>query len=453
MKRNYLKKVLIVYLYLIGGIHLLQAGEIQGKLSGHKEQKIQLIGFDYFKELTLGEIIVDGEGKFLLQYPKNYRGIAKLTTPQGELTFLYLAGQNIVISGDRLSTIKDTYFQGNDKNIQFLRYITQKQFRMRSLRAWRYLEQSYSEHVHSDSYGVETLKRIKNEICSLEDLDEILLNSKLFNSYLQWFLPLYNLILDMPEAIYTKDKGKKLIEQFRKINFKDSRFKESGILKQLIKEHFKQLEITHSSLEEAYVQMNKSSAYLIENLKEEEVLLNTVAELLFDLFEQRSLFKASEYLSLKMLSEEQCKIEKKLQNKFEGYRTLKVGNKAPEIVLNNSEKLTRLSEIVIVAFGVSWCNYCQEDIEQLKKFYGKWKGEYGVEVLSVSLDSDKDTYQQYFGSLPWKTYCDFEGWESKPVKDFHIYATPTYYILNKEGIIQLKPSSVKQIDAWLDANI
>jgi len=46
-------------------------------------------------------------------------------------------------------------------------------------------------------------------------------------------------------------------------------------------------------------------------------------------------------------------------------------------------------------------------------------------------------------------YSDLKKWNSKIVKDYYVFATPTMFLLNNKRQIILPPSSAKQMDAWV----
>jgi hypothetical protein len=83
------------------------------------------------------------------------------------------------------------------------------------------------------------------------------------------------------------------------------------------------------------------------------------------------------------------------------------------------------------------------------KLYSKWKSK-GIEVVYVLLDDDKEIYDNFVKPIPFISTCDFQKWDSKIVKDYYVFATPTMYLLNDKREILLKPISVKHIDAWVD---
>jgi hypothetical protein len=46
--------------------------------------------------------------------------------------------------------------------------------------------------------------------------------------------------------------------------------------------------------------------------------------------------------------------------------------------------------------------------------------------------------------------CDYKKWKSPVVKSYHVFASPTLYLLDEKQQILLRPNSAKQMDAWVD---
>lgn len=148
-------------------------------------------------------------------------------------------------------------------------------------------------------------------------------------------------------------------------------------------------------------------------------------------------------------------------NKLESYRAIKIGNTAPDIVFNGdvfrngmvvSEpgKLSGISsQYVVVAFGSSDCPMCAGELQNIKALYPKWSRK-EVEVVYVSMDFDKEQFVNKTREFPFLSHNDYRHWDSPPVLDYHVFATPTFYLLDATRKIILRPASVRQIDAWVD---
>ena len=53
-------------------------------------------------------------------------------------------------------------------------------------------------------------------------------------------------------------------------------------------------------------------------------------------------------------------------------------------------------------------------------------------------------------SFPFPCYSDLKKWEGKIVQDYYVFSTPTMFLLDNKREIILRPTSVKQMDAWVD---
>ena len=209
-----------------------------------------------------------------------------------------------------------------------------------------------------------------------------------------------------------------------------------------------------------YVEMRTSIDAMLENLVANEEKLNEVTDYLFDLLERHSLFKASEYLAIKVLNEVSCTINSDLVNQLETYRAMKKGNIARDIVFPDTlvypsgdfqpKKLSDFkSNYTLVVFGASWCPKCTEELSKIATSYPQWKAQ-GVEVLFVSLDEDLKAFYQFATQFPFISITDLKKWNSPISKDYYVFSTPTMYLLDKNRKIILRPNSLKQMNAWVD---
>jgi hypothetical protein len=92
---------------------------------------------------------------------------------------------------------------------------------------------------------------------------------------------------------------------------------------------------------------------------------------------------------------------------------------------------------------------CVEELSQVSRLYGKWKSR-GVEVVFVSLDTDGVSFQNFTQSFPFISICDYKKWGTQAALDYYVFATPTFFLLDGNQKIILRPNSVGQIDAWVD---
>jgi peroxiredoxin len=120
---------------------------------------------------------------------------------------------------------------------------------------------------------------------------------------------------------------------------------------------------------------------------------------------------------------------------------VKVGMKAPEIILNNSAgKEVKLSnfkgQFVLVDFWASWCAPCRKANPNLEALYQKYKGN-GFTVLGVSLDSKKESWLKAVkkDKITYPQLNDPAFWNAKAAVSYGIEALPSSFLINKEGVI------------------
>lgn len=162
--------------------------------------------------------------------------------------------------------------------------------------------------------------------------------------------------------------------------------------------------------------------------------------------------KVLQYIDEKYSNElKQCQNETD-KNDFEarkaGYARMKIGMQAPEIEftdgLGNSKTLKDLGgETIIVAFWASWCPNCSEEMPKLNDLLAT---KTGVKVLAISLDEDEKSFKEATSKLNTMIhFSDFKKWNGKTALDYHIAATPSFIVLDKDKKIIGKYSSIEEI--------
>lgn len=437
------------------------AQTITGNLSLLANQSINLEGFNGLKTYPISTTTSDSMGNFTLQYTKADHGIGYLMSIDNKPLFVILSGEDIEMKGEALSVVESIKVVKGQENQWFEQYAKEHPKREQALNAWLYLEKMYTTDALF-SLQQTPFKAIQTEKQRIKNEDAAFLDMLPKDSYVRWFLPNRKLVSSVSTvAQYRQEEITTTIAAFRAMDYTDSRLYKSGLFKDAIESHFWLVENSSRPLDSVFIEMKHSIDAMMVHLVKDDKKLNEVTDYLFNLLEQHSLFQASEYLALKVLNETTCTIDQNLAKQLESYRAMKKGSIAPEMVFsgdlvspgyasNLPKKISEInSDYTVVVFGASWCPKCTEELPEVAKLYSKWK-EQGIEVVYVSLDDDKKMFDTFVKDFPFISVCDYKKWSGKIVQDYYVFATPTMFILDKNRQILLRPTSVKQVDAWVD---
>jgi thiol-disulfide isomerase/thioredoxin len=434
---------------------------ISGNFTLLTNQEIKLEGFSGLKTYPISSTKVDGKGSFKLPYSKSDYGVGYLISADEKPLIVILSGEDIEIVGEALSYSETLNITRGQENQYFEQFAKEHPKREQALSAWVYLEKIYT----SDSlfaFQEAPNQAIQKEKQRIKAEDALFLSKLPKDSYVSWFLPTRKLVSSVSTiAQYRPKEIPATVSAFREIDYTDNRLYKSGLFKDAIESHFWLLENSGKPLDSVFIEMQFSIDAMMINLVQDDKKLNEVTTYLFDLLERQSISQAAEYLALKVLNETSCTLDNDLAKQLESYRAMKKGNIAPNINFGNSAYLNGVKQTIfnsltnlttpytLVVFGASWCPKCIEEMPKLTDNYVKWRN-LGVEVVYISLDTEQEDFEKSVSSYPFFAYCDYKKWDSKVAQDYYVFGTPTFYLLDNKREILLRPTSINQIDAWVD---
>ena len=140
-------------------------------------------------------------------------------------------------------------------------------------------------------------------------------------------------------------------------------------------------------------------------------------------------------------------------------KATQIGNQAPDFNLNTingkSISLEKLKgQFLVIDFWASWCKPCREESPNMVRLYEKYHSK-GLEIISISLDSDKDKWQAAIQKdhLNWIHVSELQGWKGQVAKQYNISQIPFTYLLDKSGKIMAKGLRAHELDAILARTI
>lgn len=458
-------RLITLYLFIsILSIRGYAQNTVSGNLSQLKNQTIRLVGFSGLGIYIIDSTQVNEQGTFALKYGDKDVGMGYLTAADDKPYIVVLAKEQLQIKGELLSAAEGIVIVTGDENKAFVNYARDNAKREQALSAWDYLEKIYlTDTLFINQKTAQAA--IQSEKQRIKNQNAAFLTNLPASWYVKWYLPVRKLISTVSlVAQFRTQEIPATLTAFRTIDYADPRLHKSGLFKDALESHYWLLENRGLPLDTIYKDMNVSTDFLLKSVSKNEMLFNEITKYIFDYFEKHSLYQSAEYLAVRALTQKTITLSINLSNQLETYRIMKKGNTAPDILFTGDvfknglaiKNPTRLYDInsnyKVVIFGASWCAACSEEMVQLLPLYSKWAAK-GIEVVFVSMDTDKKAFLEYTRVMPFISTCDYKKWDAQAAKDYYVSSSPTIYLLDKNNKIILRPQWVKAIDTWVDYNM
>ena len=134
------------------------------------------------------------------------------------------------------------------------------------------------------------------------------------------------------------------------------------------------------------------------------------------------------------------------ENRMASYDAMKEGKIAPNIAFEDQTSMYDIkSEKTLIVFWASWCPHCTEEMPKVNEWA---KDHLDTKVIAISLDDNKAEYDLARKQLPnLSHYTDLKKWNGKAAKDYFVYGTPTFILLDSQKKIIKKGSSFDMLSA------
>ena len=119
---------------------------------------------------------------------------------------------------------------------------------------------------------------------------------------------------------------------------------------------------------------------------------------------------------------------------------------------DTSSKITlkslNVAKRYIIVFWSSSCSHCQEEIPELRRFLES-KSEEKIQVIAVGLEETSFNWSNLI--LDYPNFIHVLGlgkWTNEIALKYNVSGTPTYFILNEDKEIILKPDSLDELKEY-----
>lgn len=101
------------------------------------------------------------------------------------------------------------------------------------------------------------------------------------------------------------------------------------------------------------------------------------------------------------------------------------------------ELAAQRGKVVLIDFWDVRCGPCRKEMGNLQGIYKDFKDK-GLEIISISLDTEHKLLEDYLKETApsWKFACSFDGWKDRTAKLYQISATPSTWLIDRQGIVR-----------------
>ena len=183
-----------------------------------------------------------------------------------------------------------------------------------------------------------------------------------------------------------------------------------------------------------------------------QTVLSELIEI-FDLYEMKDL--KDKYLT--KATNLKCTINDRLSSTIATNKNTEIGAQFPDQIFNVASN-TKAKSIYgvkaskkIIIFWASTCSHCEAEIPKFVEKYSALQAQ-NIQIIGLSLDSEKGAYENKVKSLPWINDSELKGWYSTYTDKYNVHATPSYFILDSNNKIIAKPDHAKDVLTYLKLN-
>lgn len=445
------KNLLVALLFISAGVQ--SQNTITGTLNPKNNLVTRVILYQVkgAKQVYVSNSKMDND-QFKLEIPQGaVAGMYRLSfSPAafGFVDFLF-SQENVSLKFDSRNLSNSVEFLTSEENKTYANYLVEKlnvQQKLDSLQiAFFGLKDKKQDEITLDLY-VKTLSDYANIQNQYEEKTEGKLANHFIKATRKYFAPT---LFVSPQEYLNSVKQ----HYFDFINFEDNTLKNVTFFSEKAIEYVFYLNVSDDIQVQNALYKNAINEVMQKlgenNAVKSDILISLIYA--FEQFENMAMagFVIDEFYSKLPANLKDDTLIHEMQSKIK----LAIGNKAPEITWEENGVQKKLSELTISEnyILVFWSTTCSHCLQEIPKLYEFTNGNTKIHVVAVALEDNNKDYVPFATKLTtWTNILGLKKWENDMAQEYKITSTPTYFILDKDKKIIVKPEHFEDVKAYFE---
>jgi len=450
-----LKSRFLLFLIILPVLITAQTVSVKGTIKGLNNSKIVIRNFYGNEDRIVDSVFTNAKGQFTYLIPEKLEtGMYRFRFAANQYIDLILTNENVNFSSSLTSFIDDLVFESSEQNKVYyeylnLRYLTDFKLEL--------ISPLLSNYPQDDPFFDEVQKAFNRNAGEIKSFVDGLVKTH-SHSFVTRIIK--SDFTPVPAHINEFSSKIEYMRQhfFDNVDFSDTTLLNTPIFSSKLLQYLSFYQNNRLSKDQLEVEYIKAVNRIMAATSVNPVVYEYAMNYLIGGFENYGFNKVITYIADNINLDDNCvNTERKaeLEKKVESLRKFAVGQKSPnfeatDLSGKNVNLQTISSEYVLLVFWATWCPHCTSLIPEIQKLYSP-QNRSKLEVISVSLDDSPQALAEYMGRHPadWITVSDYKKWRGNLVQMFDIYATPTMFLLYKDGTIMAKPVTISDLKTAL----
>ena len=423
------KSILLGFCIFIGSLSHAQFKVNVIVPSGFSSKEAYFYMINGSKDVLISKEMRKGNS-WSLNYPKNYIGMMKVYFPESNFSMNYISeNKNVDIKLEILGNkVKEVVYLDESNKLMNSLQNMQKQ-REQILPVLYQIKEYYapSDRFYGD-VDAEILRLSKSEF----SIDPIK------HPFVDYYISNYNKFL-----VDTVSSNKIATEDYIKfIANTNSMLENSSLLRPIL-----------SSFLETSGKSDVAVDQLLNAVNLETPRGQTILSELIEIFDAYSMTSLKDKYLAKAKGLK-CTINDRLASTLEINKNTEIGAKFlnytfPTVTNTSAKSIYDVkADKKVIVFWSSTCSHCETELPQFIPVFQELKSK-NIQIIGMSLDVDKHTYESKVKDLPWINTTELKGWYSSFNDTYNVHATPTYFILDANNKIIAKPDHINDVFNYL----